>query len=67
MLSWVEHGKIFYNYLFMYLKPAGIVTNSVEPDQMWQTVASDLGVCGVWSGCTLFAQVCLSEYLGEIQ
>ena len=27
-----------------------------------QVVCSDLAFCGVWSGSTLFAEICLSEY-----
>ena len=36
-------------------KIAGWVTNSVDTD--------DAAFCGVWSGSTLFAQACLSEYV----
>ena len=27
----------------------------------------DIVVCSVWSGSTLFAQACLSKYLGQMQ
>ena len=40
----------------MYLKSAGWVANSVDPDQMPHSVASDLGL--------QFAEACLSPYLG---
>ena len=50
----------FYYHTVMGPKDADRIANSADPEQMAASGA-------VWSGSTLFAQICLSKYLGSLR
>ena len=57
-----KHILFFNKFILLRInvyKIAGWVANSVEADQTPRSAAER----GVWSGSTLFAQACLSEYV----
>ena len=55
--NYPEIWTVWFYHTVMYSKEADRMANSVDPDQTAPYEA-------VWSGSTLFAQICLSKNLG---